>query len=137
MQALKKATKKSLNGFKSIFILLLTVLLIISLIMKLVPIQYLLTLFQNKLSIIFAPIIGSILAGNPITSYIIGAQLLENNISLIIITAFMVSWVTVGVVQMPIEIQTLGKKFSILRNISAFILSILVAIITGILYSIL
>jgi uncharacterized membrane protein YraQ (UPF0718 family) len=105
--------------------------------MKLVPIQYLLTLFQNKLSIIFAPIIGSILAGNPITSYIIGAQLLENNISLIIITAFMVSWVTVGVVQMPIEIQTLGKKFSILRNISAFILSILVAIITGILYSIL
>ena len=75
--------------------------------------------------------LGSILAGHPITSYIIGGELLEQGISLIAVTAFLVTWVTVGLVQLPVESALLGKKFAITRNITAFLFAILVAIITA------
>jgi len=46
------------------------------------------------------------------------------------VTAFLVAWVTVGLVQLPAEVMMLGKKFAIIRNITAFIFAIIVAIIT-------
>jgi len=41
-----------------------------------------------------------------------------------------VAWVTVGVIQLPVESATLGKKFALSRNITAFVLSVMVAVIT-------
>jgi uncharacterized membrane protein YraQ (UPF0718 family) len=75
-------------------------------------------------------IIGSVAAGNPITSYIVGGELLRKSLSLYAVTAFMVAWVTVGVVQYPAESTILGRRFAIQRNILSFILSILVSIAT-------
>ena len=72
--------------------------------------------------------IGSISAGNPITSYIIGGELLNKGVSLFAVTAFIVAWVTVGIIQYPAEAEMLGKRFAILRNVFSFILAILVAI---------
>ena len=74
--------------------------------------------------------VGSVLAGNPITSYIISGELLNQGISLIAVTAFMVAWVTVGIVSFPAEALLLGRKFAIVRNVSAFFLAIAVAIVT-------
>ena len=74
--------------------------------------------------------IGSISAGNPITSYIFGGELLSQGISLLAVTAFIVAWVTVGFIQLPAESIILGRKFAILRNLSAFVLAIVVAVIT-------
>ena len=42
----------------------------------------------------------------------------------------MVAWVTVGIIQSPIEAKALGKRFAIYRNISAFFMAIVTAIIT-------
>jgi len=75
-------------------------------------------------------IIGSISAGTPIISYILGGEMLKQGISLIAVTAFLVAWVTVGFIQIPAESIILGKRFAILRNISAFVLSIIVAFAT-------
>lgn len=72
--------------------------------------------------------IGSISAGNPLTSYIIGGGLLDENVSLFAVTAFIVAWVTVGVVQLPAEAKILGKRFALTRNALSFVLSILVSI---------
>lgn len=74
-------------------------------------------------------ILGSISAGAPVISYIFGGEMLKQGVSLIAITAFMVSWVTVGVLTFPIESKFLGKKFALIRNIIAFIFSIIVAIV--------
>ena len=79
---------------------------------------------------IMGSIIGSISAGNPITSYIIGGELLKDGISLYGVTAFIVAWVTVGLVQLPAEMNILGKRFALSRNALSFILSIIVAIAT-------
>jgi hypothetical protein len=73
---------------------------------------------------------GSISAGNPITSYIISGELLKGGVSLFAVTAFIVAWVTVGLVQYPAEADILGKRFATLRNCISFILAILVSIAT-------
>lgn len=74
--------------------------------------------------------IGSISAGNPITSYMIGGELLKDGVSLLAVTSFIVTWVTVGIVQFPAEASTLGGRFAITRNVLGFILAILVSIAT-------
>ena len=75
-------------------------------------------------------LVGSISAGNPITSYIFGGEMLSQGVGLIAVTAFIVSWVTVGIIQLPAESAILGKRFALLRNLTAFVFSIIVAIIT-------
>ena len=82
------------------------------------------------LDAVIAAALGSILAGNPATSYILGGELLESGVSLLAVTAFLVSWVTVGIIQFPAESILLGKRFALFRNISAFLFSILVAFVT-------
>ena len=80
--------------------------------------------------------LGSILAGNPITSYILGGELLQQGVSLMAVTAFLISWVTVGIIQLPAEIALLGKNFALVRNVTAFLLSIVIAIFTVIIYGV-
>jgi len=75
-------------------------------------------------------LVGSISAGNPITSYILGGEFLEQGVGLMAVTAFLVAWVTVGVIQLPAESIILGKKFAILRNLTSFIFAMIVAILT-------
>jgi len=85
---------------------------------------------NSFLDAFIAAALGSILAGNPATSYILGGELLESGVSLFAVTAFLVSWVTVGIIQFPAESILLGKRFALFRNLTAFIFSILVAFIT-------
>jgi hypothetical protein len=73
---------------------------------------------------------GSISFGIPLTSYVVGGELLAKGVSLIAVTAFVMAWTTVGVAMLPIEARFLGKSFAIRRNIINFVFSILVAIST-------
>jgi len=124
--AILKAAKQLLNSLP----IIIGTILLISLITALIPTEFYSKIFTNNQFIdsIIGSTIGSISAGNPITSYIIGGEMLKQNVALTAITAFLVSWVTVGLIQLPAESVILGKKFAITRNITAFILSILVAI---------
>jgi len=74
--------------------------------------------------------LGSVFAGNPITSYLISGELLKAGVGLVAVTAFMAAWVGVGVVQLPAEIVALGRRFALVRNAIAFVFSILTALIT-------
>lgn len=75
-------------------------------------------------------IAGSILAGNAISSYVVGGELLERGVDLFAVTAFMVAWVTVGLLQMPAEMAALGKRFALIRNGLSFFASLCIAAIT-------
>ncbi|MBN2795927.1 MAG: hypothetical protein JXR88_11015 [Clostridia bacterium] len=75
-------------------------------------------------------LLGSIFAGNSMNSYIIARELQTIGISLFAITAFLVSWVTVGILQAPLEADIFGKRFAILRNIYSGLLSMAVAFVT-------
>lgn len=123
-----------LRAGKSLFFnspIIIGVLILMGLARNLIALENYSKLFSNSfLDSFVGAFLGSILAGNPITSYVVGGELLSQGISLIAITAFIVSWVTVGLVQMPAEILLLGKKYAITRNFVAFFSSILVGIIT-------
>lgn len=129
---IKEATLKSVKSLRNYLPWMIGIILFISLVVKIIPESFYTTLFSYNLFLnsFFGSLVGSIAAGNPITSYIIGGELLDQGVGLISVTAFLVAWVTVGVVQFPAEATILGKKFAILRNVSSFIFAIIVAIIT-------
>ena len=129
---MKQAIIKAGKGLWNAFPMILGTILLISLISVIIPAPFYITIFSKSsfLDSFIGGIIGSISAGNPITSYIFGGEMLNQGVSLLAVTAFLVSWVTVGLIQLPAESIILGKKFAILRNITAFIFSVIVAIIT-------
>ena len=129
---LKQALVKSARAIYKSLPILLGVILLISLANAVIPKTVYASFFRGNpiFDSFIGSAIGSILAGTPITSYIIGGELLNQGISLLAVTAFLVAWVTVGLVQLPAESMLLGKKFAIIRNITAFVFAIIVAIIT-------
>ena len=126
--ALTKAAKALYNSTP----MFLGVILLIGLANALIPKSAYAALFSKNIILdsIIGSGIGGLLVGNPITSYILGGEFLAQGVSLVAVTAFIVAWVTVGVVQMPAESLLLGKRFAIFRNATSFVLSIIVAIIT-------
>jgi uncharacterized membrane protein YraQ (UPF0718 family) len=129
---LKESIVKAGKGLWNTFPIILGTILFISLIITLIPKSFYVSLFGGNLitDSLIGSLIGSVSAGSPITSYIIGGELLEQGIGIIAVTAFLVAWVTVGIVQLPAESIILGRKFAILRNLTSFIFAIVIAILT-------
>ena len=128
---MKNSIIKAAKSLWNSMLLVFGTILLVSLIITLIPKSFYVEIFRGSIfDSLIGSAIGSISAGNPITSYIIGGELLEQGISLIAITAFIVAWVTVGIIQLPAESMILGKKFAILRNLTSFIFAIIVAMLT-------
>ncbi|HJX49849.1 MAG TPA: hypothetical protein VJ438_00120, partial [Candidatus Nanoarchaeia archaeon] len=128
----KEAIIKALKTFGNALPLIFGTILLISLLVTWIPQSFYLKIFQGNVVIdpFIGSFIGSISAGNPVVSYIIGGELLKQGVNLIAVTAFIVAWVTVGFIQLPAESMILGKRFALYRNILSFIFAIIVAIIT-------
>ena len=75
-------------------------------------------------------ITGAISVGQPFISYIIGGELSQEGVSLYAVTAFILSFVTLGVVQLPMEYALFGMRFTLVRNLLSFLFSILVSLMT-------
>ncbi len=128
---MKKSSKKALNSIIFAIPIITGVIILIGLFNALFPKRYLMLVFKhnNFTDPIIGALMGSLFAGNPINSYIIGGELLKQGVGLVAVTAFLVSWITVGFVSLPGEIMFLGKKFAILRNVLAFLFSIIIAVV--------
>ena len=127
----KSALGQTYNNFKRAIPILLGVLILVSIITVAIPTEYYTKIFSGNLlaDSFMGAFVGSIAAGNPITSYVIGGELLAEGVSLIAVTAFILAWVTVGIIQLPAEILMLGRRFAITRNILAFISAIVISIL--------
>ena len=73
---------------------------------------------------------GSFSFGIPIAAYVTGGELLKEGVSLLAVTAFILSWSTVYVTLFPLEAATIGRKFAIWRNALNFLTSIIIAVLT-------
>jgi len=122
----------TVKQFFSLLPMMIAVVLLIGLFTAFVSGEALASIFSGNdwLDTLWGACFGSILAGNPISSYIIGGELMEQGISMFAITALIVSWVTVGLVQLPAEITALGRKYALLRNFICFVFAIPVAMLT-------
>lgn len=128
----KKAFIGSLRTFQTSLPIMIGVLMIIGLINPASNSEYYANLFSGNLFLdsLIGSLIGSISFGIPVTSYVVGGELLSQGVSLVAITAFILAWSTVGVAMLPLEAVNLGKKFAIVRNMICFVFSIIIAILT-------
>jgi predicted Fe-Mo cluster-binding NifX family protein len=126
------AFRKTARQFIQLLPVLAGVILLMGLFQIFISKHHLASIFSGNmfLDTLWGACTGSVLAGNPINSYVVADELLRNNVGIFAVTAFLVTWVTVGLVQLPAEASALGKKFALLRNGLSFVLSIPVALVT-------
>jgi len=126
------AIRSSSRQFINLLPILIGVVLLIGLFNGFVSDEWLTSVFSGNMELdtLWGACFGSIFAGNPINSYVIGGELLKYGVSLFAVSAFIVTWVTVGLVQLPAEIAAFGKRFAFLRNGLSFVLAIPIAIFT-------
>ncbi|MGM0380882.1 MAG: permease [bacterium] len=124
--AFKRALHKTGRQLKMMLPVLLGVILLVGLFKAVVTEQMLATVFTGffPTDALFGAGLGSIMAGNPVNSYVLGYGFLELNVSLVAVAAFLLTWVTVGIVQLPVEISTVGLRFALVRTVSAFLFSL-------------
>ena len=129
-----KVLQKTSLSFWAMAPLLLGVIGLVGLFQVLITPAMIASLFQGNplLDTLIGTLTGSIAAGNPIVSYLIGGELLEQGISLYAVSAFILSWVTLGLVQLPAEIEIFGSRFTLYRNILSFLFCMIIAGITTI-----
>ena len=128
-----EALRKTARNFRMFLPLLLGVMLLIPLVITIIPPSLYGQVFTgNQLadSLIGAGI-GSVVTGNPINSYIIGGEFVNQGVSLAAVTAFIIAWITVGVIQFPAESLMLGRRFALARNILGFVFAAAIGILTA------
>ena len=130
--SLKQAFLKTIRSFKRSLPILLGILMLLSLASVTIPKSLYSTIFTGNQIVdpLIGASMGSIAGGNPLTSYIIGGELRVQGISMLAITAFIVAWVTVGLIQLPAEALMLGKRFALVRNGTSFVAAVIIAVLT-------
>jgi hypothetical protein len=130
--SLKQAFLQTIRSFKRSLPILLGILMLLSLASATIPKSLYSTIFTGNQIVdpLIGASMGSIAGGNPLTSYIIGGELRVQGISMLAITAFIVAWVTVGLIQLPAEALMLGKRFALVRNGISFVTAVIIAVLT-------
>jgi len=129
----KQVLKRSALNFFSMTPMLFGVIGLVGLFQVLVTPKMLASLFQGNpfMDTLIGTVTGGISAGHPMISYVLGGELLKQGISLYAVSAFILSWVTLGLIQIPAEIEVFGKPFTLYRNILAFIFTLIIAVLTS------
>lgn len=133
---IKKSFRQTLEWLKQNVPLIIGVLFLVSMIKNTWFVEVLKSTGNDLYSAFFSDLVGSIMAGNPINSYIIAGEFWELDTKIIVITVFLVAWVTVGVLQIPAEAFFLGKRFAIVRNIFAFFFAVVIWYVVYLFFSV-
>lgn len=130
----KMALKKAWKAFENILPEFLVVILLVGLLLAILnpdTISKIIGSESGWFGVILAAAIGSITLIPGFVAFPTAALLLENGAGYMQIAAFISTLMMVGIVTIPVEIKYFGKKISILRNGLAFIFSLVVAFIIG------
>lgn len=129
----RPALRRTVRSFTQMLPVLLGTLLLSSLLVAWLPHTVLMSWFGRdaSLDLLLGAGLGSIAMGHPVAGYLLGGELLTAGISLVAVTALVVAWVTVGIVDMPAEALALGRAFALWRNILCFFSAIAIAGITA------
>jgi len=112
--------------------LLLGIIGLVGLFQVLITPKMLASLFRGNplVDTMIGTFVGAAAAGNPVVSYLLGGELLAQGISLYAVTAFILSWVTLGFIQLPAEVDVFGGRFVLYRNVLALIFTMIIAVLT-------
>jgi len=113
---------------------LLTILGIVGLILGILTpntISKLIGAEAGFLATAIAAIVGAITLIPSLIAFPLAGSLLRSGATIMTISAFITTLVMVGVVTAPLEIKSLGKKFTIFRNGLSFLGALIIAAIMG------
>jgi len=130
---LKKAITNALRSLAAIAPMLLAVIGLVGLFQAFVSPEMLRSLFNGSpfYDTLVATVIGGVSVGQPVLSYVIGGELLGEGISRYAVGAFILAWVTLGLIQLPLEAALFGGRFTLIRNLLAFVFAMLIGWATG------
>ncbi len=130
---LRICLKKSLISFASMMPMIIGVVALVAMMQTLVPQEKLVSFFTGNqfIDTLIGTACGAVAVGNPIVSYLLGGELLIQGVSLYAVSAFILAWVTLGFIQIPMEVAAFGTRFTLIRNLLAIIATLTVAILTS------
>ncbi|MGB5965736.1 MAG: permease [Sulfurimonadaceae bacterium] len=125
----RKALASAFKTLYTIFPMLLSVVGLVGLFQTFVTPEMLQSLFSGSPlhDTLVGTFGGGVSVGQPFLSYIIGGELLKEGISLYAVTAFILSFVTLGLVQLPLEYSLFGMRFTLIRNLLSLIFALLIS----------
>ena len=131
-QRLKKASLQTLKSLEVIAPMLLAIVGLVGIFETYITPEMIHTLFSGKVinDTLVGTAAGALSVGQPFLSYIISGELLQEGVSQYAVTAFILSFVTLGVIQLPLEFSIFGARFTLVRNILSFIFALLIAYLT-------
>lgn len=130
------ALKKAWKAFENILPQFLSILLIIGMMLAILTPQQISSLIGSGsgwLGVMIASLIGSITLVPAFIAFPLAAALLKSGAGYMQIAAFVSTLMMVGIVTLPVEFRYFGKKAAIVRNVSAYLFSLLVALVMGVL----
>lgn len=130
----KMVLKKAWKSFENIMPQFLAIILLIGMMLAtLTPEQISKFLGQESgvMGVMMAAFIGAITLIPGFVAFPLASALLYNGAGITQIAAFVSTLMMVGIVTIPVEIRYFGKKVTLMRNLLAFIFSLIVAVIMG------
>jgi len=92
-------------------------------------------LFGNENSVngfILIAVMGSIMHIPSLLAFPLASSFLAEGASISSVVVFITTLTMIGIVTIPLEIKTLGKKFTIYRNVFSFVIAIIIAFLMGV-----
>lgn len=131
------AIRKTARSFGEFLPVLAGTVFALGLVLSLVPHGFYGRVFPGNpmLDPLVGAVLGAVSAGNAMLSYVVGGELLRQGVSLLAVSAFLATWVTVGFIQIPAESLMLGRRFALVRNMVGFVSALLVAGVVSLLFS--
>lgn len=131
----KIALKKAWKSFENILPQFITIIIVISVALAFIDAKIISSIIGDSsgyFGVLTAAIIGSITIIPSFVAFPLAKVLLENGAGIPQIAAFISTLMMVGMVTIPLESKYWGKKATLIRNILAFIFSLIVAILMGV-----
>ena len=85
------------------------------------------------LALLLGATAGAIAIGPPLAAYPLAGSLINAGAWPPAVAAFILSWISVGIITLPFEAQTFGSRFALLRNSISFISAMLCGLLLGLL----
>jgi len=132
-----KAIKIAVKRFLSILPAFLTMLILISIVLFLVPDKAITNYLGNNnkfIAVLFASFLGSITLIPGFIAFPLCGILLKKGVLYMVLSAFTTTLMMVGVLTYPIENEYFGIRVTITRNVISFFIALVVAFMTGIFF---
>jgi uncharacterized membrane protein YraQ (UPF0718 family) len=133
----RSALKIAAKRFLHIFPAFLTMIILVSIILFLLPDEVISDYLggDNKfIGVILASFLGSITFMPGFIAFPLSGILLQRGVAYMVLAAFTTTLMMVGVLTAPIEKAYFGMRVTILRNVISFFIALIVAVVIGLFF---